>query len=92
MIIVNGWKPLIIITKHSILNAAAALDPSLVLTSEKVANVIGMPSVFMFLFKFLICLVYRLWYISVHEIFKQRVKLEIELVDSSMVIWFLVIL
>ena len=29
MIIVNGWKPLTIITKHSILHAAAALDPPL---------------------------------------------------------------
>ena len=29
MIIVNGWKPLTIITKHSILNVAAALDPPL---------------------------------------------------------------
>ena len=29
VIIVNGWKPLTIITKHSILDVAAALDPSL---------------------------------------------------------------
>ena len=29
VIIVNGWKPLTIITKHSILDDAAALDPSL---------------------------------------------------------------
>ena len=29
MIIVNDWKPLTIITKHSILDAAAALDPPL---------------------------------------------------------------
>ena len=29
VIIVNGWKPLIIITKSSILDVAAALDPSL---------------------------------------------------------------
>ena len=28
-IIVNGWKPLIIITKRSILDVAAALDPPL---------------------------------------------------------------
>ena len=27
VIIVNGWKPLTIITKRSILDAAAALDP-----------------------------------------------------------------
>ena len=27
VIIVNGWKPLTIITKHSILDLAAALDP-----------------------------------------------------------------
>ena len=29
LIIVKGWKPLTIITKRSILNAAAALDPPL---------------------------------------------------------------
>ena len=29
MIIVNGWKPLTIITKRSILDVAAALDPPL---------------------------------------------------------------
>ena len=28
-IIVNGWKPLTIITKHSTLDVAAALDPPL---------------------------------------------------------------
>ena len=30
VIIVNGWKPLTIITKHSILNVAATLDPPLI--------------------------------------------------------------
>ena len=30
MIIVNGLKPLTIITKYSILDVAAALDPSLI--------------------------------------------------------------
>ena len=30
VIIVNGWKPLTIITKHSILDGAAVLDPPLV--------------------------------------------------------------
>ena len=29
VIIDNGWKPLTIITKHSILNVAASLDPPL---------------------------------------------------------------
>ena len=29
MIIVNGWKPLTIITKHSILDVAASLDTPL---------------------------------------------------------------
>ena len=29
VIIVNGWKPLTTITKHSILDVAAALDPPL---------------------------------------------------------------
>ena len=32
MIIVNGWKPLTIITKRSILDVAAVLDPPLVFT------------------------------------------------------------
>ena len=31
VIIVNGWKPLTIITKHSILDVAAGLDPPLTL-------------------------------------------------------------
>ena len=30
VIIVNGWKPLTIITKHSILDISAALDPPLI--------------------------------------------------------------
>ena len=30
VLIVNGWKPLAIITKHSILDVAAALDPFLI--------------------------------------------------------------
>ena len=34
MIIVNGWKPLTIITKHSILDVAAALDPPLLIFSR----------------------------------------------------------
>ena len=33
VIIVNGWNPLTIITKHSILDVAAALDPPLVYVS-----------------------------------------------------------
>ena len=33
MIIVNGWKPLTIITKRSILDVAAVLDPPLIMTS-----------------------------------------------------------
>ena len=32
--IVNGWKPLTIITKRSILDVAAALDPPLVLYTD----------------------------------------------------------
>ena len=31
VIIVNGWKPLTIIIKHSISDVAAALDPPLVM-------------------------------------------------------------
>ena len=34
VIIVNGWKPLTIITKSSILNVAAVLDPPLILTLD----------------------------------------------------------
>ena len=34
VIIVNGWKPLTIITKHSILDVAAALGPPLVASSN----------------------------------------------------------
>ena len=30
VIIVNGWKPLTIITKRSVLDVAAALDPPLI--------------------------------------------------------------
>ena len=33
VIIVNGWRPLTIITKYSILDVAAALDPSLMIIS-----------------------------------------------------------
>ena len=33
VIIVNGWKPLTIITKHSILDVAAVLDPPLIMVS-----------------------------------------------------------
>ena len=35
VIIVNGWKPLTIITKHSILDVAAALDPPLITCHKK---------------------------------------------------------
>ena len=34
VIIVNGWKPLTIITKHFILDVAAALDPPLLTTNK----------------------------------------------------------
>ena len=42
VIIVNGWKPLTIITKCSILDVAAALDPPLLLANlyDKKKNVI----------------------------------------------------
>ena len=41
MIIVHGWKPLIIITKRSILDVAAALDPPLnILVVIQYANII----------------------------------------------------
>ena len=33
VIMVNGWKPLIVITKRSILDIAAVLDPSLRITT-----------------------------------------------------------
>ena len=34
VIIVKGWKPLTIITKHSILDVTAALDPPLIMLLE----------------------------------------------------------
>ena len=34
VIIVNGWNPLTIITKRSILDVAAALDPALLLIDK----------------------------------------------------------
>ena len=40
VIIVNGWKPLTIITKHSILDVAAALDPPLGILVHVLASVI----------------------------------------------------
>ena len=36
MIIVNGWKPLTIITKHSILDVAAVLDPPLSIRGREI--------------------------------------------------------
>ena len=35
VIIANGWKPLIIITKRSILDVAAVLDPPLVIFAKR---------------------------------------------------------
>ena len=35
MIIVNGWKPLTIITKGSILDVAAVLDPPLIVAESR---------------------------------------------------------
>ena len=40
VMIVNGWKPLTIITKHSILDVAAALDPPLILILLETHDVI----------------------------------------------------
>ena len=42
VIIVNGWKPLTIITKHFILDVAAALDPPLesIITPREVSFVL----------------------------------------------------
>ena len=37
MKIVNGWKPLTVITKHSILDVTAALDPPLISITRKVS-------------------------------------------------------
>ena len=38
VIIVNGWKPLTIITKHSILDVATALDPPLYTVKQNRAS------------------------------------------------------
>ena len=40
VIIVNGWKPLTIITKRSILDVAAVLDPLLLLESKWEVSVV----------------------------------------------------
>ena len=40
VITVNGWKPLTIITKHSILDVAAALDPPLVVLFQNIISAI----------------------------------------------------
>ena len=37
VIILNGWKPLTVITKHSILDVAAALDPHLLIENNKMS-------------------------------------------------------
>ena len=39
VIIVNGWKPLTIITKRSILDVAAALDPPMALISKSALDI-----------------------------------------------------
>ena len=39
MIIVNGWTTLTLITKHSILDVAAALDPPLILAKRPILDV-----------------------------------------------------
>ena len=45
MIIVNGWKPLTIITKYSILDVAASLDPPLKRTvSAELRSVLSLSS------------------------------------------------
>ena len=40
VIIVNGWKALTIITKHSILDVAAVLDPSLLLCAPSKSSIL----------------------------------------------------
>ena len=42
VIIVNGWKPLTIIKKRSILDVAAALDPPLA-SSQKLSSYLASP-------------------------------------------------
>ena len=39
VIIVNSWKPLTVITKHSILNVAAVLDPPLAMSPNTLAEI-----------------------------------------------------
>ena len=43
VIIVNGWKPLTIITKRSILDVAAALDPPLASSQKKLSSYLASP-------------------------------------------------
>ena len=40
VIIVNDWKPLTIITKSSILDVAAVLDPSLITITDELLNIL----------------------------------------------------
>ena len=47
VLIVNGWKPLAIITKHSILDVAAALDPLLKIHSDLVKSAANYKKYFM---------------------------------------------
>ena len=46
VIIVNGWKPLTIIPKRSILDAAAALDPPLFPAAMSSLSLLEAPSLF----------------------------------------------
>ena len=44
VIIVDGFQPLTIITKRSILNVAAVLDPPLLITQIKVEMMLSLPN------------------------------------------------
>ena len=45
VIILNGWKPLTIITKHSILDVAAVLDPPMIMKHPSIVA----PNIFIFI-------------------------------------------
>ena len=57
VIIVNGWKPLTIITKRSILDVAAVLDPPLVLVTDFLKLRISIFRFCLLLFLILCCLI-----------------------------------
>ena len=66
VIIVNGWEPLTIITKHTIFDVAAVLDPSLQKTSRRSYKCL-MPVQFASFVRGVVYIILKCIYISVTE-------------------------